>query len=100
MAKGNENLTCYFGNFPYDTTEDDLKRLLVGRDIKRVTVGFGFVDFGNEADAHSAIEAFDGVDFGGRELRVNFARERARGAACYTRFADRAANKELVSRPG
>ena len=37
--------------------------------------GFGFVEMSNE-DGRKAIEALDGHDFGGRQLRVNEARPR------------------------
>ena len=41
--------------------------------------GFGFIEMSNE-DGRKAIEALDGQDFGGRQLRVNEARPReARG---------------------
>ena len=37
--------------------------------------GFGFVEM-NESDAQSAIQALDGFEMGGRNLRVNEARPR------------------------
>ncbi len=78
----------YIGNMSWDTTEDDLMAALTegGRTVKDLHVvidretgrprGFAFAEFGNEADAQAAIEALDGVNLDGRNLRVNEAQER------------------------
>ena len=79
--------TIYVGNLPYRCSEEELRDLFAQygevQSVKLITDretgrprGFGFVDMG-DADADAAIEALDGVDFGGRNLRVNQARERA-----------------------
>ena len=49
-------------------------KLIIDRDTGR-SRGFGFVEMDNEG-AGPAIEALDGSDFGGRNLRVNEAKER------------------------
>ena len=38
--------------------------------------GFGFVEMEDEDAAQTAIEAINGSDFGGRDLKVNVARPR------------------------
>ena len=68
-------------------TEDDLRELfgeygsvsdanvIIDRDTGR-SKGFGFVEMANDTEANAAIKALDGMDNGGRELRVNEARPR------------------------
>jgi RNA recognition motif-containing protein len=76
----------YVGNLPFQTTEQDLEELFAQYgDVSRVNIiqdretgrsrGFGFVEMESEG-ASEAIEALDGNEFGGRNLRVNVARER------------------------
>jgi len=78
--------SVYVGNLPYATTENELKelftqfgqvfgaRIKTDRDTGR-PLGYGFVQM-EDADADKAIEALDGKDIGGRNLRVNESRER------------------------
>ena len=78
--------TIYLGNLPFSTSEDEVKELfgqhgevgsvslVTDRDTGRPR-GFGFVEMEPEA-ANKAIDALDGVDFGGHILRVNEARDR------------------------
>jgi RNA recognition motif-containing protein len=74
------------GNLPFNATEEEIRelfsqhggvhsvKLVADRDTGRPR-GFGFVEM--EASlANAAIEALNGVDFGGRKLRVNEAMER------------------------
>lgn len=73
----------YVGNFPYETTESDLKelfgqagsvetvRIITDRDTGR-SKGFGFVEMQDGGD--KAIAAINGKDFKGRALTVNEAR--------------------------
>ena len=76
----------YVGNLSYTTTEEELEDLFTTYgDVLSCTVpadretgrarGYGFVEM-SEADAAKAIEALNGQDFGGRDLRVNEARPR------------------------
>ena len=79
--------TIYVGNLPFSATEDEVRgmfeqhgtvesvKLINDRDTGRPR-GFGFVDMPS-AEAQTAIEHLNGMDMGGRPLRVNEARERA-----------------------
>jgi len=78
----------YIGNLSWDTTEAGLTAALEegGRSVKEVSLitdretgrprGFAFAEMNNDADAQAAIEALDGKELDGRNLRVNEARER------------------------
>jgi RNA recognition motif-containing protein len=78
----------YVGNFPWSTTEEDLRELFApigevedialirDRDTGR-SRGFGFVQMA-DADAEKAIRDLDGQDYGGRPLKVNEAQEKPR----------------------
>jgi len=77
----------YVGNLPYTVTEEQLRELFAPHgEVVAVSVvmdretnrprGFAFVEM---ADAAAAIKALDGMDFGGRNLKVNEAREREAG---------------------
>jgi len=76
----------YLGNLPLTATEDEVRDLFGQHgEVSKVTLilddengksrGFGFVGMPTEA-ADRAIEALDGVEFSGRTLRVNEARDR------------------------
>lgn len=77
----------YVGNLPFSTTSDDLENLF-GQygDVSRAQVisdrdtgrsrGFGFVEMEDDDAATAAIEATNGSDLGGRDLKVNVARPR------------------------
>lgn len=83
----------YVGNLNFTTTEDSLRAAFGegGRAVRSVAIltnpetgrsrGFGFVEMGSDQDAQAAIQALDGVEFEGRPLKVNEARERAPGGA-------------------
>lgn len=77
----------YVGNLPFTAQEDDVRNLFATYgDVLSVALindretgrprGFGFVEM-DASGAKSAIEALDGQDFQGRNLRVNEAQERA-----------------------
>jgi len=78
----------YIGNMSWDTTEDDLMAALTegGRTVKDLHIvldrdtgrprGFAFAEFATDAEAQAAIDALDGKDLDGRNLRVNEAQER------------------------
>ena len=83
----NHSMDIYVGNLAYATTEEELQGLFSqygavaeARVVKdRVTgrsKGFGFVEMPNADEAKAAIEAINGIEFGGRPLRVNESRPR------------------------
>lgn len=80
-------MSVYIGNLSYDVTQDDLNRVFaeygtVGRvslPMDRETGrprGFAFVDMASDSEEQAAIEALDGAEWMGRDLRVNKARPR------------------------
>ncbi|KAL9274017.1 Glycine-rich RNA-binding protein 2, mitochondrial-like protein, partial [Drosera capensis] len=54
-------------------------RVIVDRDSGR-SRGFGFVNFTTEESASSAMNAMDGQELDGRNIRVSFANERPPGS--------------------
>ncbi|MEM8807512.1 MAG: RNA-binding protein [Cyanobacteria bacterium J06635_1] len=80
-------MSIYVGNLSYDVTQDDLTQafseygtvkntyLPTDRETGRMR-GFGFVEMGTDAEEEAAIEALDGAEWMGRELRVNKAKPR------------------------
>lgn len=77
----------YVGNLSYDVTEADLNSVFAEYGtVKRVTLptdretgrvrGFAFVDLSTDSEEESAIEALDGAEWMGRDLRVNKAKPR------------------------
>ena len=78
--------SIYVGNLPFSSTEMEVRELFeqhgTVHSVKLITDrytgrprGFGFVEM-EEEDATAAIQALDGMEFSGRTLRVNEARER------------------------
>ena len=81
-------MNIYVGNLSFSTTEEGLRGLFEqSGQVDTVTIiqdrvtgrsrGFGFVEMPNDSDAQAAIDALDGNDFDGRNLKVNQAKERA-----------------------
>lgn len=78
--------SIYVGNLPWSSTEEEVRaafenygevksvKLIEDRETGRPR-GFGFVEM-EDNEAMSAIEALDGTDFGGRNIKVNEARPR------------------------
>ena len=80
-------MSIYVGNLSYQVTEEDLTLVFADYGtVKRVKLptdretgkvrGFAFVDMGEEAEEEAAIEALDGAEWMGRDLRVNKAKPR------------------------
>jgi RNA recognition motif-containing protein len=80
-------MNIYVGNLPYSTDRDALRASFEAHGtVDRATVvmdrdsgrskGFGFVEMPNDAEAKSAIEALDGSEMDGRNIKVNQARPR------------------------
>lgn len=80
-------MSVYVGNLSYDVTEADLNEIFAEYgSVKRVQLpidretgrvrGFGFVEMSTDAEEDSAIEALDGAEWMGRQMKVNKARPR------------------------
>lgn len=80
----------YVGNLPFQSQENSLRNLFAQygtvREVRIITDaetgrsrGFAFVEMSTQAEAARAIEALDGQEFEGRNLRVNEARPREGG---------------------
>lgn len=80
-------MSIYVGNLAYEVTADDLSQVFTEYGtVTRATIptdretgrsrGFGFVEMENDKDEESAIEALDGAEWMGRQLRVNKAKPR------------------------
>ena len=78
-------MSIYVGNLSYQVTEDDIKGVFAEYGtVKRVQVptdretgrlrGFAFVEMGTDAEEAAAIEALDGAEWMGRDLKVNKAK--------------------------
>ena len=80
-------MSMYVGNLSFEVTQDDLTQffteygvvkhvhLPTDRETGRLR-GFAFVEMGTEAEETAAIEALDGAEWMGRDLKVNKARPR------------------------
>ena len=80
-------MSVYVGNLSYDVTREDLERVFSEYgEVSRVSLptdretgrprGFAFVDMTEDTQEDSVIEALDGAEWMGREMRVNKARPR------------------------
>ena len=86
--RGNElSKKLYVGNLPFSATEADLRELFEAHgSIESINVitdretgrprGFAFVEMEDTESATKAMQALDGRDMGGRNLKVNEANER------------------------
>lgn len=80
-------MSIYVGNVPYQVTQDDITEVFaeygtvkqvkipIDRETGRVR-GFAFVDMETDAQETAAIEALDGAEWMGRDLKVSKARPR------------------------
>lgn len=80
-------MSIYVGNLSYEVTEADLTSVFAEYGaVKRVQLptdretgrmrGFGFVEMGADTEEQAAIDALDGAEWMGRELKVNKAKPR------------------------
>ncbi|MEM9265637.1 MAG: RNA-binding protein [Cyanobacteria bacterium P01_F01_bin.13] len=80
-------MSIYVGNLSYDATRDDINAVFAEYGtVQRVHLptdretgrprGFAFVEMSSEDEETAAIEALDGAEWMGRDLRVNKARPR------------------------
>ncbi|THV07799.1 hypothetical protein K435DRAFT_741147 [Dendrothele bispora CBS 962.96] len=68
----------YLGRLPSDARQDDVEKLFegYGRVLEcTVKTGFGFVEFENSKDAEDAVQNFNGKNFMGSSIVVEFAKE-------------------------
>ncbi len=80
-------MNIYVGNLSFNTHDEDLHevfaefgdvtsaKVIVDRETDR-SRGFGFVEMSSDDEGNAAIEALDGAEVGGRNLRVNEAKPR------------------------
>lgn len=80
-------MSVYVGNLSYEVTEAGLNSVFAEYgSVKRVQLptdretgrlrGFAFVEMSSEAEESAAIDALDGAEWMGRDLKVNKARPR------------------------
>ncbi|GIS33133.1 MAG: RNA-binding protein [Gammaproteobacteria bacterium] len=80
-------MNLYVGNLPWSTSEEELEAYFAEHgeivDVRIITEGrsgrskgFGFVEMASDEAGKAAIEALNGKEFGGRELRVDTATDR------------------------
>src|SRR6185312_16283046 len=78
----------YVGNLPFTATEESVRHLFAPHGtVEKLSLisdrdtgqprGFGFVEM-SSSDASRAMQALNGVDFGGRPLKINEAQDKAR----------------------
>jgi RNA recognition motif-containing protein len=78
-------MSIYVGNLSYEVTQDALTQVFAEYgEVKRVQLptdretgrlrGFGFVEMVDESHEQAAIEALDGAEWMGRDLKVNKAK--------------------------
>ncbi len=80
-------MSIYVGNLSFDVTQEDLSQafaeygtvksvqLPTDRETGRMR-GFGFVEMSSDAEETAAIDALDGAEWMGRDLKVNKAKPR------------------------
>jgi RNA recognition motif-containing protein len=80
-------MSIYVGNLSYEVTQDELSQVFAEYGtVNRVQLptdretgrlrGFAFVEMGTEAEEAAAIDALDGAEWMGRDLKVNKAKPR------------------------
>jgi RNA recognition motif-containing protein len=78
-------MSIYVGNLSYEVTQDTLTAVFAEYgSVKRVQLptdretgrlrGFGFVEMSTDEEEKSAIDALDGAEWMGRDLKVNKAK--------------------------
>jgi len=80
-------MNIYVGNLSFNTDDEALRevfaefgdvtsaKVVFDRETDR-SRGFGFVEMSSDDEGNAAIEALDGAEVGGRNLRVNEAKPR------------------------
>ncbi|MBW4495344.1 MAG: RNA-binding protein [Oscillatoria princeps RMCB-10] len=84
-------MSIYVGNLSYKVTQEDLSAVFAEYgEVKRVQLptdretgrprGFGFVEMATDEQEAAAIEALDGAEWMGRDMKVNKAKPREEGS--------------------
>ena len=87
IIRKNRIMEIYVGNLPWSTSDQDLadafgaygnveKASIISDRHSGRSKGFGFVTMNDDDEANKAIEAMNGSEMGGRNLKVNEARPR------------------------
>lgn len=80
-------MNIYVGNLPWSMSDDDLQELFAAYgEVTSATIisdretgrskGFAFVEMPDQSAGESAVEALNGKEVDGRDIRVNEARPR------------------------
>ncbi|MBW4654576.1 MAG: RNA-binding protein [Kaiparowitsia implicata GSE-PSE-MK54-09C] len=80
-------MSIYVGNLSYQATEQEVEEVFAEYGtVKRVQLptdretgrprGFGFIEMATDEEENAAIEALDGAEWMGRDLKVNKAKPR------------------------
>jgi RNA recognition motif-containing protein len=84
-------MNIFVGNLSYNTNDDSLRaafeafgevssaRVISDRETGR-SRGFAFVEMANAGEGQAAIQALDGQDLDGRQVKVNEARPKEEGS--------------------
>ena len=78
-------MNIYIGNLSFQTTEEELRDAfgaygavtsvsIIKDKFSGRSRGFGFVEMASDQEGQAAIDALNGTELGGRELKVNVAR--------------------------
>jgi RNA recognition motif-containing protein len=90
-------MNIYVGNMSYNVTDSQLREtfeefgsvdsvnIITDRDTGRPK-GFAFVEMKDDGEARAAIDKLNGMDFDGRNLKVNEAKPRAERPAGGSRW--------------
>lgn len=83
-------MRIFVGNLPFSTDDEELRnvfgnhgqvndaKVIMDREDRSRSRGFGFVEMPNNDEAKAAVEALDGSDLHGRNINVNEARQQER----------------------
>lgn len=82
------SMKLYVGNLSFETSSNELEILFAqAGTVEKVSLmsdretgrsrGFGFIEMSNKEEGAVAIQKFNGQELGGRQLKVNEARQRA-----------------------
>jgi RNA recognition motif-containing protein len=87
-------MSIYVGNLSYEVTQDALNTVFAEYgSVKRIQIptdretgrvrGFAFVEMSSDAEETAAIDALDGAEWMGRDLKVNKAKPREERGSSY-----------------